>query len=221
MKRAWFQRIRGGDVKPWFMGENPCFITLWFSTFVICHPSCLTQPLSTSLMFCWVVGQLWLLVDGQLLPLGSGVAGLSVLFPHPHSTHDSMLALPVLFSSRACSLCPWQFVPLHELLLTFTQGIVAVTHAQPISRPFSCCCSPTSPGRAVHSSRGLIVSLTHGKFWVFPRLLAVSFSLIWDCCFPCVLWVVVFNFVLCHYGFPIRGLSFCILGLCIVAIVLL
>ena len=96
------------------------------------------------------------------------------------------------------------FVPLHELLLTFTQGIVAVTHAQPISRPFSCCCSPTSPGRAVHSSRGLIVSLTHGKFWVFPRLLAVSFSLIWDCCFPCVLWVVVFNFVLCHYGFPIH-----------------
>ena len=111
------------------------------------------------------------------------------------------------------------FVPLHELLLTFTQGIVAVTHTQPISRPFSCCCSPTSPGRAVHSSRGLIVSLTHGKFWVFPRLLAVSFSLIWDCCFPCVLWVVVFNFVLCHYGFPIRGLSFCISGLCIVAMV--
>ena len=53
----------------------------------------------------------------------------------------------------------------------------------------------------------------------FPTIVAVSFSLIWDCCFPCVLWVVVFNFILCHYGFPICGLSFCILGLCIVAIV--
>ena len=41
-----------------------------------------------------------------VIAFGSGVAGLSVLCPHPHSTHDSMLALPVLFSSRACSLCP-------------------------------------------------------------------------------------------------------------------
>ena len=55
------------------------------------------------------------------------------------------------------------------LLLTFTQGIVAVTHAHPISRPLSYCCSPTCPGRAVHSSRGLIVPLTHRSFWVFPR----------------------------------------------------
>ena len=220
MKRAWFQRIRGGDVKPWFKGKNPCFITLWFSTFVICHPfvSSNLVNLFNDLLGGWAV----MAAGGwAVITFGSGVAGLSVLCPHPTSTHDPMLSLPVLFSSRACSLCPWHFVPLHELLLTFTQGIVAVTHTQPISRPFSCCCSPTSPGRAVYSSRGLIVSLTHGKFWVFPRLLDVSFSLIWDCCFPCVLWVVVFNFVLCHYGFPIRGLSFCILGLCIVAIVLL
>ena len=41
----------------------------------------------------------------------------------------------------------------------------------------------------------------------------------WGCCFPCVLLAVVFNFVLSHCGFPIRGLSFCVLGLCIVAIV--
>ena len=40
--------------------------------YLVVLPPCLTQPLSTSLMFCWVVGQLWLLVDGQLLPLGVG-----------------------------------------------------------------------------------------------------------------------------------------------------
>ena len=194
------------------MGKTHVLLPCCFAT--------LSYPTSFNLFNVLLGGWVVMAAGGwAVIAFGSGVAGLSVLCPHPHSTHDPMVSLPVLFSSRACSLCPWHFVPLHELLLTFTQGIVAVTHAQPISRPFSCCCSPTSPGRAVHSSRGLIVSLTHGKFWVFPRLLAVSFSLIWDCCFPCVLWVVVFNFVLCHYGFPIRGLSFCILGLCIVAIV--
>ena len=97
MKRAWFQRIRGGDVKPWFMGKNPCFITLWFSTFVICHLSCLTQPLSTSLMFCWVVGQLWLLVDGQLLPLGVGWQDCQS-FAHIH-TPPTTPCFPCLFCS--------------------------------------------------------------------------------------------------------------------------
>ena len=171
------------------------------------------------------------------MPLGVGWQGYQLhnhIHTPPTSSHSSpSRTLPGQFTHSPRFWVCWflthrfwtnflshrHFAPLHELLLTFTQGIVAVTHTQPISRPFSCCCSPTSPGRAVHSSRGLIVSLTHGKFWVFPRLLAVSFSLIWDCCFPYVLWVVVFNFVLCHYGFPIRGLSFCILGLCIVAIV--
>ena len=33
-----------------------------------------------------------------VIAFGSGVAGLSVLCPHPHSTHAPMLALPVLFS---------------------------------------------------------------------------------------------------------------------------
>ena len=45
----------------------PCgFLPLLFVT-LLSHPT-----LSTSLMICWVVGQLWLLVDGQLLPLGVG-----------------------------------------------------------------------------------------------------------------------------------------------------
>ena len=35
--------------------------------------------------------------------------------------------------------------------------------------PLSCCCSPTRPERAVSSSRGLIVPLTHRNFWVLPR----------------------------------------------------
>ena len=91
-----------GGCQTLVMGKTHVLLPCLFVTL-----SCLTQPLSTSLMFCWVVGKLWLLVDGQLFSFGSGVAGLSVLCPHPHSTHDSMLALPVLFSSRACSLCRW------------------------------------------------------------------------------------------------------------------
>ena len=35
--------------------------------YLICHLSCLIQPLLTSLMFCWVVEQLWLLVVGTVI----------------------------------------------------------------------------------------------------------------------------------------------------------
>ena len=95
MKRAWFQRIRGGDVKPLFMGKNPCFITLWFSTFVICHPfvSSNLVNLFNDLLGGWAVMATG---GGAVIAFGSGVAGLSVLCPHPHSTHDIMLALPIL-----------------------------------------------------------------------------------------------------------------------------
>ena len=43
-------------------GKNPCVTTL-----CVCHLSCLIQPLPTSLMFCWVVEQLWLLVVGTVI----------------------------------------------------------------------------------------------------------------------------------------------------------
>ena len=49
--------------KPRFMGKNPCFITLWFSTLVICHPfvsSNLVNLFNAQL----VVEELWL---GELL----------------------------------------------------------------------------------------------------------------------------------------------------------
>ena len=57
MKRAWFQRIRGGGCQTLVMGEKPMF----------CHLFLFYQPLPTSLMFCWVVEQLWLLVVGIVI----------------------------------------------------------------------------------------------------------------------------------------------------------
>ena len=80
-----------GDVKPWFMGEKPMFY------YLVVLPPCLTQPLSTSLMFCWVVGQLWLLVDGQLLPLGVGWQDCQS-FSHIH-TPPMTPCFPCLFCS--------------------------------------------------------------------------------------------------------------------------
>ena len=171
-----------GDVKPWLWGKNPCFVTL-----LIFH-----LPLLTSLMLQLVVGgviaEVVVVVVGcQPYPLAhsthvcplfslthSSLAGthshhdFGLLAPHAQALGDFGLTQAFSSSPRVakrsgtCNSRPCHF------LLTFTQGIVAVTHAQPISRPFSCCCSPTSPGRAVHSSRGLIVSLTHRNFWVLP-----------------------------------------------------
>ena len=74
----------------------------------------------------------------------------------------------------------------------------------------------------VHFAVGCKFFLTHRVFGSFSHVVrAVLTVMFWGCCFPCVLLAVVFNFVLSHCGFPIRGLSFRVLGLCIVAIVLL
>ena len=95
-------------------GKNPCVATLL----------CLSHlPLSTSLLFWGVVEELWLLVVGAVIVLGSGVAGLPVLCPYAHSIHD----LP--------------FTPLHSCLFTFTAALVdchagqwsVVPHAKPES----------------------------------------------------------------------------------------
>ena len=76
--------------------------------FYLCYLSpFLSYPTSFNLFNVLLGSWAAMAVGGwAVIAFGSGVAGLSVLFPHPHSTHDSMLALPVMFSSRACSLCP-------------------------------------------------------------------------------------------------------------------
>ena len=92
MKRAWFQRIRGGGCQTLVYGEKthvlpPC---------VVCPPFLFHQPLQWLGFVCW--GQLWLVVE-VVIAFGSGVAGLSVPCSHAHSTHDcihSMLGLHLL-----------------------------------------------------------------------------------------------------------------------------
>ena len=81
MKRAWFQRIRGGGCQTLvYGGKNPCVATLF-----VFPPFLFHQPLQ------WLAfvagGQLWLVVEA-VIAFGSGVEGLSVPFPHAHSTHD-------------------------------------------------------------------------------------------------------------------------------------
>ena len=79
MKRAWFQRIRGGGCQPWSMGGKPmcCHLVL------ICHIPCLIQPLKCLIVdgwgsYCWVVVV---------------VVGLSVLAHVPTPPADSSSSL--------------------------------------------------------------------------------------------------------------------------------
>ena len=73
-----------------------------------CCFATLSYPTSFNLFNVLLGGWAVMAAGGwAVITFGSGVVGLSVLCPHPHSTHDPMLALPVLFSSRACSWCPW------------------------------------------------------------------------------------------------------------------
>ena len=106
----------------------PCdFLPLLFVTFLVL-PN-LFQPLSTSLMFCWVVGQLWLLVDGQLLPLGVGWQDCQS-FAHIH-TPPTTPCLPYLFCSPHapvhCAQGVFSPQPVHSL--TTILGLLA-PHAQ-------------------------------------------------------------------------------------------
>ena len=86
-----------GDVKPWFMGKNPCFITLWFSTFVICHPfvsSTLVNLFNAQL----VVEELWL--RAFIAEVVVVVAGCQP-YPFSHSTHVCPF-LSLTHSSLVC-----------------------------------------------------------------------------------------------------------------------
>ena len=116
MKRAWFQRIRGGGCQTLVMGEKPmcCHLVLFFHI-----------PLSTSLLFWGVVEELWLLVVGAVIVLGSGVAGLSVPCPYAHSTHDclhSTLTRPSILPMAHSLLS--LFLPYRGLFIFLTQRSV-------------------------------------------------------------------------------------------------
>ena len=140
MKRAWFQRIRGGGCQTLVMGEKPMFCNFCcFTTFFVCH--LLSHPtLSTSLMLQLVVG-------GVIAEVVVVVAGCQP-YPIVHSTHvcpffslthSSLVSslsprFLVLFSPHAQVLGRfWShagFLPLpHELLSTHELKI----HVLPLS----------------------------------------------------------------------------------------
>ena len=69
-----------------------------------------------------------------VIAFGSGVAGLSVLCPHPHSTHDPMLALPVLLVPHA------QVLDEFGLTWAFCSSPRVAEHPMTAnSRPLHCC----------------------------------------------------------------------------------
>ena len=132
----------GEFVKPWLMREKyPCvfFFLPYLTTFI----------------------EELLLVVEAVNCFGSGVAGLSVL-THTHTPPQR-------------SNSPWKEKPSrrHFSLLDCAEGS-RTSNLCP-----SCCCASTDKNGAVlphaglplsvHSSRGLIVPLTHRNFWVFPR----------------------------------------------------
>ena len=87
---------------------------------LFCH-----LPLSTSLLFWGVVEELLLLVVGEFIVLGSGMAGLSVPCPHAHSTHDclhSTLTRPSILPMAHSLL--GLFVPHRGLFIFLTQRSV-------------------------------------------------------------------------------------------------
>ena len=118
MKRAWFQRIRGGGCQTLVMGEKPMFATL-----LIFH-----LPLLTSLMLQLVVGgviaEVVVVVVGcQPYPL----AHSTHVFPFFSLTHSSLVSftLPRFWVCWLLTHRPWailvsrrHFLPLHELLNT-------------------------------------------------------------------------------------------------------
>ena len=95
-------------------------------------PFYLIHPLPTSLMFCWVVEELWLLVVEAVMVFGSGVVGLSVPCPHAHSTHDCLHS----------SLPRFPHCPHGHWFLTF-------------------CCSPSRTGSSFSRREGSASSSAH------------------------------------------------------------
>ena len=170
MKRAWFQRIRGWGCQTLVYGEKPMFYYL--VVFYLCYLSpFLSYPTSFNLFNVLLGSWAAMAVGGwAVIAFGSGVAGLSVLCPHPHSTHDSMLALPVLFSSRACSLCPWCILSTacslthhdFESVGSSRTGFGRIWSHMGVLFLSTSCCSP--------SRRELLLLLTHSQFRVLSAV---------------------------------------------------
>ena len=77
MKRAWFQRIRGGGCQTLVMGEKPmCFHLVLFCHLPLSHPTSSMLCFVSWGSYCWVV---------------VGVAGLSILAHVPTPPADSPL----------------------------------------------------------------------------------------------------------------------------------
>ena len=141
-----------------------CFATLSYPTFF---------NLFNVLLGGWAV----MAAGGwAVIAFGSGVAGLSVLFPHPHSTHDPMLALPVLFSlthsSLACS-SPSR----GAIVVLFTRRKFSLTRGRfslLIRAPFWLCAHPRAYAE--------LFSLTQGSSPIFltHRPLCCRFSRSWE-----------------------------------------
>ena len=118
--------------------------------------------------------------------LGSGVAGLSVL-AHMHtpplltSRWQQKCSRTLQFATSQFCCSPPQSVRSSRCSSTcrdFTLHDCAEGSHTSNSRPSFCCASMdkngavlphAGPPLSVHSSRGLIVPLTHRNFWVFPR----------------------------------------------------
>ena len=111
MKRAWFQRIRGGGCQTLvYGGKHQCVATLF-----VFPPFLFHQPLQ----WLGVVagGKLWLVVEA-IIAFGSGVVGLSVPFPYPTppTTTFNPLSLDSILP-MVCWISP-------DCLLILTQDLV-------------------------------------------------------------------------------------------------
>ena len=150
--------------------------------YLVVFPPCLTQPLSTSLMFCWVVG--------QLLPLGVGWQDCQSFshMPTPPTT-----AFTPLYHCYASSRFPvrsplWSIHPRAHREVSFCSSCWSThSHAEEDGLVSSSRTSSDSAGSHT-AERGVAYQWS---FMCFHRVESGMFSPVWwllirfwDCCFP-------------------------------------
>ena len=195
MKRAWFQRIRGGGMSNLgYGGKNPCFITL-----LICHlfvsPNLVNLFNASEL----VVEEIWLSGWGQLLPLGVGWQGCQLhthIHTPPTSAHSSpSRTLPWSVYTLTTILVCWllthrlwailvsrrHFLGLHELLKhprTVIRVLANVLFLHEQNRS----CFLLTPGLygCASSRRGISSHFPSSRLvfcWIYPR--SISLGELW------------------------------------------